>query len=241
MKVYTKDNSFDPIYNQTSKSFYFKSRLLPILLSISGVLVIITNIVIPLFFFTTQDNTPNAVGNTILGTATGFSGFEFKELEYSYTPKDNYEKLEEANIPQYFYITIPKLRIKDAMIETNAAHLQPDKALGHYPGSALPNQPGNSFIFGHSVLPMFYNPKNYKAIFSTLSQLQKGDTFTVNYNNKEYKYEVESKEELKPELVQPLAKIKPDYLNESTMVLMTCSPAGTKYKRLLVNAIQIPN
>ena len=239
MKTYTKDTTFDPIYKQASKSFYFKSRVLPISLSVLGIVVVITNIIIPLFFFTTQDTTPELVSSTILGTATGFSEFEFKELDYEYTPTKNEQQTNNGNVPDFFYITIPKLRIKDAKVETNASHLKPDNALGHYPGSALPDKPGNSFIFGHSVLPVFYNPKNYKTIFSTLSTLQKGDRFSVKYNNKVYEYEVESKVELKPELVDPLAEIKPKYLNESTMILMTCSPAGTKLRRLLVNAVQI--
>jgi len=143
------------------------------------------------------------------------------------------------NEPDYFYLTIPKLKIKDALVETEAKTLNPDDSLGHYPGTSLPGENGNSFIFGHSVLPWFFNSNNYKTIFSTLGKLEPGDEFYINYNNSEYTYVVESTEELSPDDVDPLATIKPKYLNESTVVLMTCSPPGTKLRRLLVNAILV--
>jgi sortase A len=88
-------------------------------------------------------------------------------------------------------------------------------------------------------LPSFYNPKNYKTIFSTLGSLNIGDEFEIEYNNQTYKYRVEEKKTLKPDEVDPLAEFKPKYLNESTVTLMTCSPPGTKFKRLLVNAVMV--
>ncbi|MBI2414300.1 sortase [candidate division WWE3 bacterium] len=142
----------------------------------------------------------------------------------------------DINAPEFYYLTIPKLGISKARVESKPANLDPDKALGHYVGSAFPGEVGNAFIYGHSVLPAFYNPKNYKSIFSTLSSLDVGDKFTIDYNNKTYTYSVEGKKTLKPEQVDPLATFKPGYLSESTVTLMTCSPAGTKLKRLLVYA-----
>ena len=58
----------------------------------------------------------------------------------------------------------------------------------------------------------------------------------ISYNNKTYEYIVYEKEVLSPQDVNPLANIKPKYLNESTITLMTCSPPGTKFRRLLVKA-----
>ncbi len=77
------------------------------------------------------------------------------------------------------------------------------------------------------------------SIFSTLHQLEIGDEFTIEYNNKTYTYKVEQKKTLKPNEVNPLGGYKPKYLNESTVTLMTCSPPGTKIKRLLVNAVLV--
>lgn len=185
-----------------------------------------------------------AVKGSVLGVATGFSDFNFDELQgygpaKDTVPTDQQEKNRDANIPQYFYLTVKKLGIDKALVETNAYHLNPDEALGHYPNSALPGQTGNTFIFGHSVLPMFYNPKNYKAIFSTIDRLEVGDEFMVEYNNLKFKYLVESRQIKKPIDVDPLAGFKPQYLNESTITLMTCYPAGSRVMRLLVQGVLI--
>ncbi|NMB70018.1 sortase [candidate division WWE3 bacterium] len=187
-KTYYKDESFDPIYNTVNKRFYFKSRMLPGTLLALGFLVLGTQVVYPLVYLETHDEANKQVKSSVLGLATGFSEFEFRELDAEDGNKNSAEEL-----PKFFTITIPKLGIKDAQVETNSPTLNPDKSLGHYKGSGLPGQVGNSFIYGHSVLPWFYNPKNYKTIFSTLDQLETGDSILVNYNGKDYKYIVEGK------------------------------------------------
>lgn len=243
-KIYVKDESFDPIYNEVSKGFYAKTRILPSLLFFAGLFVFATQVLLPVLVFKTNNTSIDLLDNTtIVGRAAGFYNFEFNELETDYG-KDSYAfnvlgDEAKANVPDYFYITIPQLKIKDAVVETESPSLNPDESLGHYPGTALPGENGNAFIYGHSVLPWFFNSNNYKTIFSTLGKLEPGDEFFITYNNREYTYVVESTKELAPEDVNPLAEIKPKYLNESTVVLMTCSPPGTKLKRLLVNAILV--
>lgn len=230
-KLYIKDESFDPIYKSTNKSFFFKSRILPGLLVSTGIIVLSTQVVFPLVFFKTHHKVTDPVASSVLGVASGFSNYEFEELK-------NLEKntSQNLNTPKYFYITIPKLKIENALIETNSLNLSPDQTLGHYNQSSLPGQPGNSFIYGHSVLPFFYNPKNYKTIFSTLDKLQFGDEIFITYNNNKFKYKVDEQKVLEIKDVKPLEDIKPKYLNQSTMTLMTCWPPGTKAKRFVVNA-----
>jgi LPXTG-site transpeptidase (sortase) family protein len=234
-KVYIKDQSFDPIYKTINPYFYFQSKILSGSLMALGFLILGTQVALPLVFFKTQDKISKPIRSSVLGFATGFNDFEFSDLKTTKNATIN----EITNIPKYFTLSIPKLKITDAVIETNSTNLNPESLLGHYKGSALPGQAGNSFIYGHSVLPWFFNPNNYKTIFSTLDKLQSGDEFVINYNNKELKYKVETKLILLPNKVDPLAEFKPRYLNESTVTLMTCYPAGTRTKRLLVNAILV--
>lgn len=264
-KIYIKDESFDPIYKEVSRGFYAKTRIMPTLLIFAGLFVFSTQVLLPLMVFKTQNESSAIIDNaTVMGRLAGFSEFEFSELrassvtisaaekepapapeKYSYDPKENVVKykavagVSENAVPEYFYLTIPKLNIENAKVESNAKTLNPEHALGHYPGTELPGETGNSFIFGHSVLPWFYNPKNYKTIFSTLGKMEEGDEFYVTYNNREMTYVVENVVELPPSDVDPLAELKPRYLNDSTMVLMTCSPPGTKLKRLMVNAVMV--
>lgn len=247
-KVYTKDYSYDPIFNQVNKKFVARSSVIPISTVVLGILILLTQVVYPLISFSTDDKVSKTAQDSALGFVSGFGDFEFSELnnENTVRPVPSITEFEKNKIlgkstfrgdedPVYFYISIPKLGIKNAKVEINAPTLKPDNSLGHYTGSALPGEIGNTFIYGHSVLPYFFNPKNYRTIFSTLNNLEPEDEIYVSYKGKTLTYVVENKRQLKPEEVNPLATIKPKYLNDSTLVLMTCSPPGTKIYRLLVD------
>ena len=229
--LYIKDESFDPIYKSVNIPFLFKTRVLSGLLVSAGFIILGTQVVLPLVSFKTQDSVAKPIENTVLGVATGFSNFDFQELG-----KSTVTETSETNIPDFFSISIPKLKIENANVKTDFTGSSPEEYLGHYVGSSLPGEKGNAFIYGHSVLPWFFNPKNYKTIFSTLGDLEKGDEIIINYNNKKLVYKVDSEVTLAPEDVKPLENWKPDYLNDSTISLMTCWPAGTKTKRLIVRA-----
>ncbi len=239
---YIKDESYDPLYKTYDRHFVLAPRLMPSVLIFAGLGLFVWQVVLPFAYIKGDKVDTRAVKASVLGASSGFGDFKFSELQ-AFGPakdtvvKDRQNSLQRQNIPQYFYLTVEKLGIKRALVETNAGHLNPDKALGHYPGSALPGEVGNAFIFGHSVLPMFYSPKNYKAIFSTIDRLNAGDEVVLEYNNVQYKYLVESHKLAKPADTDPLAEFKPRYLNESTITLMTCYPAGSKAMRYMVRGI----
>ncbi len=136
----------------------------------------------------------------------------------------------------YYNISISELRIKNAVVSIGGEDLS--KSLIQYPGTALPGKKGNSVIFGHSVLPIFYNPKDYISIFSTLPSLKKGDEITVDYDNISFKYKVESMFEVYPTDIQVLQQDNSD----SFLTLVTCVPPGDprKPKRLIVRARIVP-
>ena len=157
-------------------------------------------------------------------------GFEFTELRQPLGTDSN------NPLPTVFYISIPKLGIERAEVETNSENLSPDERLGHYSGSALPGEVGNTFIYGHSVLPMFFNPKDYKTIFSTLDKLEENDEIIVEFGEGRFKYVVEKSVVLAPEDVRPLESPAPSFLKRSYLTLMTCVPPGIRTNRLLVQA-----
>jgi len=163
-----------------------------------------------------------------------FVNFEFSELKNELRQEQESEVGEV--LPPIFYLTIPKLGIQRAEVETNSRNLSPDKRLGHYPGSALPGEVGNTFIYGHSASPMFYDPQNYRTIFSTLDELEVGDEVIVEFGKDYFKYVVEKMIVLNPEDVRPLEPISPSFLRQSYLTLMTCVPPGIQTKRLLVQA-----
>lgn len=132
----------------------------------------------------------------------------------------------------FYTVSIPKLKIENAVVSIGGEDLS--KNLVQYPGTALPGKNGNAVIFGHSILPIFYNPKNYMAIFSTLPTLKEGDDIFVNYDGISYKFKVEELFEIYPTDIQILEQNPSD----SFLTLVTCTPPGDPRnpKRLIVRA-----
>lgn len=146
-----------------------------------------------------------------------------------------------SNAPQdgvsgvgYYNLSVPKLKIKDASVEIAGNDLAQN--LIHYQGTALPGQLGNAIVFGHSVLPQFFDPENYLTIFSKLPTLEKGDEITVRYDGITYRYKVETMFEVAPTDIQILEQ----KYDDSYLTLITCTPPGTYRKRLIVRARLIP-
>ena len=147
----------------------------------------------------------------------------------------NFSNLNSSQAPLY-HLSIPKLKIYDALVSLGGDDLS--VSLIHFPGTALPGKPGNSVIFGHSVLPIFFNPKNYLTIFSNLPLLKTGDEIYLNYDSVLYRYQVESMFEIFPEDIQVLEQDGSD----SFLTLVTCVPPGDPRmpRRLIVRARVIP-
>ena len=131
--------------------------------------------------------------------------------------------------PTQFEITIPRLKIKDAIVKVDSLNFY--SSLAHFPGSALPGEVGNSFITGHSVLPQFADPENYRAIFTKLSDLEIGDDVQVTMAGQNFHYTVGYSKIVDP---RDLSVLTPISANGRNLTLMTCVPPGTSSKRLVV-------
>lgn len=136
-----------------------------------------------------------------------------------------------------FSIVIPKIGA-NAKVIANVDPLNSEvyqKALtqgvAHAKGTALPDQPGNVFLFAHSSDTLL-NANAYNAVFYLLNKLEPGDFFYVAYKEKLYKYRVERKRLVDPTEI----KFYGDAMNDDTQTatLMTCWPPATTLKRLIV-------
>jgi sortase A len=107
-----------------------------------------------------------------------------------------------------------------------------EKGLVHYGGTAYPGEYGNTVIFGHSTLPYFFNPKDYKTIFSWLPSLNEGDEIYVNYEGVTYKYKIIEMRVVMPDDVSILEQ----KYDDSYLSLITCVPPGTYNHRLWVKS-----
>ena len=137
----------------------------------------------------------------------------------------------------YYTISIPSLGIENATVSIGGEDLS--DSLIQFPGTALPGKDGNSVIFGHSILPIFYDPDSYLAIFSTLDKLREGDKIYISYDGISYKYRIDEMFEVKPTDIEILEQNG----GSSNLSLVTCTPMGDprKPKRLIVRARLIPS
>ena len=161
----------------------------------------------------------------ILGTATS-----------DYTQISSWFDSDSSNSDQIFsnektftyLLSVPKLKISNAVVTVGSMDLK--KSLIQYPQTALPGQLGNTVIFGHSVLPQFFNPKSYLTIFSTLYKLKQGDEILIDYDNVQYEYIVDEMFEVKPTDLSVLEQ----RFDQKNLTLITCSPPGTYLRRLVI-------
>lgn len=166
--------------------------------------------------------------NLLGEAANSFSGVDYTNAQ-NWFPNYKYQK--QGNLKLQFYtISIPKLKIKNAVVSASDTDLA--KHLVNYGGTAIPAEKGNAVIFGHSTLPQLYNAKDYKTIFTNLYLLSEGDEIIVNSSNINYKYMVESVTVVDPDNTTVLEQ---NY-DDSFLTLVTCTPPGTIWKRLVVKA-----
>lgn len=127
----------------------------------------------------------------------------------------------------FYSLDIPKLGIDKAKVVVGGEDLS--KSLIHYTG-VLPGNYGNSVIFGHSTIIWFYNPRDYKSIFSKLPTLKYGDEIITTVDKITYKYSVFEMKVVQPDNLSVLEQRTDD----SYITLVTCVPPGTYLRRLIV-------
>jgi LPXTG-site transpeptidase (sortase) family protein len=110
------------------------------------------------------------------------------------------------------------------------------QGVAHAKGTAYPGEEGNSFLFAHSGTD-FYEASRFNAVFYLLNKLERGDDIYLFYQGRRYRYRVSDIKTASPDEVRYLdPDLRP---GERKVTLMTCWPAGTALKRLIVVADQV--
>lgn len=143
----------------------------------------------------------------------------------NYYPKDG-----KKGGPDLYSISIKKIGIDKAEVSTVDYDLT--RHTVNYQGTAIPPNTGNAVIFGHSTLPQLFNPNDYKTIFANAYKLQVGDEILVNMPQITYTYKVFSIIVVEADDTSVLEQ---NY-NDSFLTLITCTPPGTTWKRLIIKA-----
>jgi len=141
-------------------------------------------------------------------------------------------------VPATPTLVIPKLAVTapilfvdtydEATIQTNLSN-----GVVHYYQTAVPGKVGNSFITGHSS-NYWWQKGNYNYIFANLNKLAVGDQAKIYYNGNKFLYQVSAIKTVEPTDMSVL-----EQTSKPTLTLMTCTPPGTNWKRLIVSFDQI--
>lgn len=172
--------------------------------------------------------TKDYLQSLLQSTADSMSGRNYSNLQ-NWFPSAYKEAHTTSQLSSYT-IAIPKLNIESAVVTTVDNDLS--QHLVHFPNTALPPNKGTAAIFGHSTLPQLFNPKDYKTIFANAHNLKIGDSIIVHSNSSTYAYKIIN---IHIADAQDTTYLAQDY-SDSYIALITCTPPGTIWKRLIIKA-----
>ncbi|MEK7514045.1 MAG: sortase [Patescibacteria group bacterium] len=170
------------------------------------------------------------------GGGAGFSSLMYSMTGFSEILDD---KSLMAPIDPNFGLVIPKIfanvsvsqDVNPEVAVQYQAVLRQAGGVAHAAGSSVPGEAGTTYIFGHSTDAGF-NVNRYNAVFYLLKKLEPGDEIIAYYKGQDYHYLVTEKKVVEPTDISDITNVA----NESKLVLQTCWPPGTTWKRLLIIA-----
>lgn len=138
-----------------------------------------------------------------------------------------------------FSIVIPKIGATAKVIPNvdplNEKDFLPQLQHGvaHAKGSVFPGMQGNVYLFAHST-DNFWNVGRYNAVFYLIKELKPGDPIAVYFEDRKYNYKVQGSVVKDPSDVDLL--VHSQIPGKEQLILQTCWPPGTTWKRLFVIA-----
>lgn len=138
-----------------------------------------------------------------------------------------------------FSLVIPKISVKAKVFKnTNPAKYNEyikilRQGVAHAAGTGVPGEKNkrNIFLFAHSsVFP--WEAGRINPVFYLLNKLEEDDLVYLYYKGKRYSYLVTGKKIIDPKEIKDINQPG----NEGLLILQTCWPPGTTFKRLLVEA-----
>ena len=137
-----------------------------------------------------------------------------------------------------FSITIPKIgassKVYPNVDPANPGEFLPllQNGIAHAKGTVFPGFAGNVYLFAHST-DSWWNVGRYNAVFYLLKNLTAGDPIVVFFENKRHDYVVSRVLIMD---AKDVSLISNSQTGEEQLVLQTCWPPGTTWKRLVVLA-----
>ncbi|HVA96681.1 MAG TPA: sortase [Candidatus Acidoferrales bacterium] len=183
---------------------------------------------IPQTTIITQDSITSLLENT--ASQIGHLGNPNDTSWLPPTSPDQYKQVGVTEQLSNFYLTIPRLGIQDTYVSMTDNNVNLHTIW--FPGTAIPPNKGNAVIFGHSTLPQWFDPHNPHAIFATALDAKVGDSIILTVGSDEYTYRIVKMYIVPAEDTSYLAQDT----DGSYVSIVTCTPPGTTWKRLVIKA-----
>lgn len=142
-------------------------------------------------------------------------------------------------VDEQFGIVIPKINVNAPIVENvdpySSFEYQRQLANGvaHAAGTGLPDQGRTMFLFAHASGDILM-ARRYNSVFYLLNKLEAGDQLVIYYRGAPYYYQVTASKEVAADAINYLTEDQ-----EDDLILMTCTPPGTTWRRLLIFANKI--
>ena len=137
-----------------------------------------------------------------------------------------------------FSILIPKIgassKVYPNVDPSNEDEFLPvlQQGISHAQGTLFPGMKGNIYLFAHST-DNFWDVGRYNAVFYLLKDLSIGDDVIVYFEGQRHNYVVTGTKTVDPSEVSYITNSN---TGKEMVILQTCWPPGTTWKRLLVFA-----
>lgn len=171
---------------------------------------------------------PLTIKSLILEASNNISGIDYSNAQNWFPDFNPRAGIVEKPQVYSYSITIPVLEIENAIVSTIDYDLS--QHLINYSGTAIPPEKGNAVVFGHSTLPQLFKPNDYKTIFANLYKLKVGDEIYVNIGKISYLYKIYNITVVN----SSDNSIFTQNYDDSFLTIVTCTPPGTTWKRLVI-------
>jgi sortase A len=190
-------------------------KILGIIMILAGISLIVTTGFIKYKVYKNQKDIINAFENTIKDVDK-----ENKQTDKLQTKVQESKEIDKVK-GIIGIITIPKINLEAAIgegVDTETLKY----AVGHFPGTPVPEKRGNFCIAGHRSY-------TYGEFFNRLDELQIGDEIVIKTESSQYKYKVYEKKIVEPSEISIL-----DNTKSPIITLVTCTPIRIATHRLII-------
>lgn len=153
------------------------------------------------------------------------------------------QNVQDKPLPDHATLVIDSLGIRASIVfgtpdNNDLVYKQLENGVVHYSSTPKPGLPGTAIVLGHSSAYPWYRG-DYGAVFALLARLNVGERFYVQYDDGRT-FIFQMREALVFNPLSDSAKLEAlERSDGSNIILLSCYPVGTNYKRIAVLAQRV--